>query len=303
MKTRFIEITLEEMIERSGFVFIVKKSDTSTTAVDVACGDKKYIPPFRKTKYHFEIIEELYPKSSVALVDKKLDVLESFYNDKLKFYTMYSAGYTNKIPVYDRYKIYSKEIDLLKTRIVFLRFHAREHCFQFVVEGAHEDLAEKDRVIKLVRTKLEKQDEHVKTRIKNANLHINSLYYMKNIESIKDIPLPDEWYRDDKKETVPWWKRILKKVFSKKVIVKSKEEILKELSEKYKDVDIFRHTVQFNRQDECDKCAYKETAYATTVVSLKNNTSAVISVRDLHDILEHQGKFTEHQYELLKRCG
>lgn len=302
MKPRYIEITLEELIERSGFVFIVKKSDVPTSSVDIAVrGDKSYIPPYRKTLFHFDIVEELYPKSDVSLIERKASILEAYYKDKYTFHLMSSAGQRNKLPVYDRYKILIVELDMQRTKIVFLRYNPQEHCFQFVVEGAQEFMSEKERIIKWINNKLEKQDTNIKARIINVNLHINSLYYLNKIDTIKEIPLPDEWYTSDKKKKISRWKIFFNKLFSKRIVVKSKNEIMQEFSEKYKDEDFFKHAVQFNSQDKCDKCSYNAAAWCATIVSLKNNTSISMTGRDLHNIRGHQGRFTDFQFELLEK--
>jgi len=168
------EMPLEELIERSSFIFVVSKLGPFITKEDVPIhkgkDDVKY-PPFTKIISHFEVLEEVYNASKDPLISvgmnkflegritgKKIEVLQGNYSSKLDIHKLFYLEKRSKSyesPIYGPAKGSggSKGMDLEKQSelIVFLNYNHGEKQFEFAAKSAYESVSKKAKVKKLVK--------------------------------------------------------------------------------------------------------------------------------------------------------
>jgi len=87
-------ISLQQLVDNSRYIFVVKKCDVEYTVKEISIHrDKRRYPPFREVINHFEVVEELLNKQGTPLAGKKIDVISSDLGTKLEVHkTFYLNG-------------------------------------------------------------------------------------------------------------------------------------------------------------------------------------------------------------------
>ncbi|MBN1897357.1 MAG: hypothetical protein JW827_01150 [Spirochaetes bacterium] len=148
--THFTDITLEDMIERSGYILVVTKQSPFETRKKIKIHpDTKKYPPFEHAVFHFQVKEELYSKDKTSLRDKKIDVLPPDLADRLDLYKRYHLEGVSKSPIYLNYQT---KVDFYKSKemIIFLSKKENEH-YLMTVNGGYEKLSKKKKIYKLIK--------------------------------------------------------------------------------------------------------------------------------------------------------
>ncbi len=146
------EISLEELIKRSTYILVVKKSEPESTVEKIRIHeDTAKYPPFEKTVHHFQVIEELFvtPKDIDGkykpgeLAGKNIDVMPSKIQDKLDLHKHFYLDGWRKSPIVKTYNSTANFNE--KTLVVFLNVR-----LEFAVENAYESLSKKKEILKIV---------------------------------------------------------------------------------------------------------------------------------------------------------
>jgi hypothetical protein len=144
----FEEISLEQLIGRSGFIFIVKKSSPDKSIDKMPFGEDKN-EVHEQPVYHFEIIEELYNRDRIKQESNKIEVLPANSRLTSAMAQSISSGGPTPSPMLDEYKTEAK-LDDLDELIIFLH-SASDDRFEFTVHGAFESLSKKDDILGLIK--------------------------------------------------------------------------------------------------------------------------------------------------------
>jgi len=132
----------------------------------------------------------------------------------------------------------------------------------------------------------------------------NSRFYLKSIEALQEIKLPDQWYTT--KETIKLperWRVIAKKFRREEKDSRPVDEIVGEFMEKYQYPNKgkpFKSTICFNRPFICERCAKTWGYWVCTVVSNRDNVFLSITAEESHNVLEHEGMFTPDKLKAME---
>jgi hypothetical protein len=158
-QVHYENISLEQLISRSDYIFIARKLDPAYTTEEIKIHrDIKKYPPFKKIIYHFNVIDELLNKGEDSYKGKDIDVIPEDLETELKIHKLYYLEGIHKSPIYLNYESsadFSKSTEL----IVFLRLSS-DGQFAFAAGGAYEAVSKKQEIVKKIQRLEGKNEEN-----------------------------------------------------------------------------------------------------------------------------------------------
>ena len=156
------ELTLEQVIENSSVIAVVKKGEPPFIVEEVPIHkDRQKFPPFKKSIYLFEITDILYKNDSahqatfsqnVSLSPgDTIKVLQADYDKELDLHKRYNLEGDMKTIEIGHYKDYDMKLEKSKECIVFLCYNQNEKMLEFTADGSIEALNKKDKIIGYLR--------------------------------------------------------------------------------------------------------------------------------------------------------
>jgi hypothetical protein len=115
--------------------------------------------------------------------------------------------------------------------------------------------------------------------------------WVQRIMTTKEIALPDEWYQITSDSTSEHFDGMIKIIKEQRSLSSADQTHLMELLEN--NGHPVSHRIFFNRpMPPCSKCESVVGEGLITVISFKNDIFVELELSELHEILEHDGKFS-----------
>ena len=151
-QVHYEDTPLKDLIERSDYIFVVKKLEPSYTVEEIKIHqDIKKYPPFKKVINHFNIEEELFNKDKACMNGKDINIISADFHTELLVHKMYYLEGTHKSPIYSNYES-SLEYGKANELIIFLR-SSKDNDFAFTCHGAYEAVSKKQEIVDIIKRK------------------------------------------------------------------------------------------------------------------------------------------------------
>ena len=160
----YINITLEQVVQKSNCIIIAKKANPSMSTKEVnitpvwkSIIGKKY-PPFTEITYHFIVNEILYAENTIS-EGISIDVFPANQEKDFMSHKEYCLRGIGKSPIYEAYNYDMKKFTFKKdiydsSNELILFLNTKDYkTFTFVAEHAYESINLKEKVVDIIKNK------------------------------------------------------------------------------------------------------------------------------------------------------
>ena len=144
----------------------------------------------------------------------------------------------------------------------------------------------------------ERQAGTVTTNNVSAELAAESQRLARQIQELKEIPLPDEWQSADGSTLRERFESTSKAMRAKGTNAPTASELMARYENGGKP---FMHSVWFFHPLHCPKCNQAGSAGYYIVMSIRLGLSVTISAGEMHEVTKHQGAFPVAKLEVLRK--